>query len=79
MPWNGEETCSMPYNENLSSQIVDYKCAKCGKLGHDSSSCIGKKKTFEDVLVTNYDEFYHKNEPLWDVNFLLQLLVNVVV
>ena len=56
MPWNGEETCSMPYNENLSSQIVDYKCTKCGKLGHDSSSCMGIKKILGEVLATNYDE-----------------------
>ena len=63
MPWNGEETCSMPYNENLSSQVVDYKCAKCGKLGHNSSSCMGKKKIFGEVLATNYDEIYHRNEP----------------
>ena len=53
----------MPYNENLSSQVVDYKCAKCGKLGHDSSSCMGKKKIFGEVLATNYDGVYHRNEP----------------
>ena len=53
----------MPYNENLSSQVVDYKCVKYGKFSHDSSSCMGKKKTFGEVLVTNYDEIYHRNEP----------------
>ena len=63
MPWNGEVTCSMPYNENLSSQAVDYKYPKCGKFDHDSSSCMGKKKTFGEVLATNYDEIYHRNEP----------------
>ena len=58
IPWNGENTCSMPYNENLSSQVFDYKCAKCCKLDHDSSSCMGKKKIFGEVLATNYDGFY---------------------
>ena len=53
----------MPYKENLSSQVVDYKCTKYGKLGHGSSSCIGKRKTFGEVLTTNYDGFYHRNEP----------------
>ena len=62
MHWNGEETCSMPYNENLSTQVVDFKCAKCGKFSHDSSYCIGKKKIFREVLATNYDEIYLKNE-----------------
>ena len=36
---------------------------KCGKLGHDLSSCMGKKKTFREVLATNYEKIYHRNEP----------------
>ena len=50
----------MPYYENLSFQVVDYKC---GKLDHDSSSYMGKKKIFGEVLAINYDRIYHRNEP----------------
>ena len=59
MPWNVEGTGSMPYDENLPSQVVDYenehnlgfehsfpiKCQRCGVIGHDMTSCM-KKETF---------------------------------
>ena len=43
----------------LSSSIT---CQRCGVNGHDRNSCT-KKKTFGEVLVTNYDEIYPRNEP----------------